>query len=284
MNKNILLCATLFVFSAINAEDTVSTETTFTPQVCTFTYTVQAKDAAHLDDIKQLHTRINDVTHRGANPTVYQSLLVFIKELQEALTSGLNLFVTATAQNEPIAQVLEEAIVEAIVENEVTTAAIDTHTVVAPEESTTKSTETTTPEAMQASSAEVVAEETVSTDSEAMPENTEIVTTETESVETTPATEVVALESTEDIVTAESNNEVASEEAYVLTFSITGIVNNVHDLATWNEVKGLLLFLAQSNNCQALTHDELANIINKIQDLLTSLSPDTFALEAEKQA
>lgn len=271
MNKNILLCISLFIFNSAQANDIDSTETTFTPQVCTFTYTIKAKDAAQLDDIKQLHTRLNDLTHRNTNPTVYQSLVVFMKELQEAIAAGFNLFITATTQNEPLAQVLEEAIVDAITQNEIVTPAEVTN------ESIIKSTETTTPEAMQVTSDEIVEEQAANSDNVAIEQNTE-----TEATEQTTEDEVATTENTEDTIITECNNEAVSENAFIITFSIAGIANNAHELEVWNEIKELLSFLAQSTNSQTLTEDELSSTVNKVQDLLAILTPEAPALEVDQ--
>ncbi len=95
MNKNITFFLALSFFSfAFSVENNT--------QTCSFEYVVSPKDSNDLNDFntatQKLLNLFEDV-HRNPenNSTFYDKLLVFIKELQEAVVAGVNLISTSSA-------------------------------------------------------------------------------------------------------------------------------------------------------------------------------------------
>lgn len=131
MNKNILFFAVFSFFSFAFAseeiteqcpattEDACAQETTFTPMKFTLSYSIKpGADAstADFDAATSTMRELIDAGHRGS-PALYQNLLTFIKELQEAIIAGVNLFTVASTSQENITVIVEKAVIEDIEES-----------------------------------------------------------------------------------------------------------------------------------------------------------------------
>ena len=114
--KNTLILSSLFFAFAAQAEET------FVPKKFTWTYSVQAKDATDCNDIAEFHNQmrsmIDDIhVNRCVSANMYEKLLSFIKEVQEAIVAGFNLFSashTAVTEVEELANVLVESVAETV--------------------------------------------------------------------------------------------------------------------------------------------------------------------------
>ncbi len=114
--KNIFVLSSLFFAFAAQAEEA------FVPKKFTWTYSVQAQDTTNCDDILNFHTQmrsmIDDINvNRCASANMYEKLLSFIKEVQEAIIAGFNLFSashTAVIEVEELANVLAESVTETV--------------------------------------------------------------------------------------------------------------------------------------------------------------------------
>ncbi len=112
--KNMLVLSSLFFAFAAQAEET------FVPKRFTWTYSLQAQDASNCDDILKFHgamrSMIDEINvNRSASVNMYEKLLVFIKEAQEAILAGFNLF---SSSHTTVAEIedVEAAIVETVTE------------------------------------------------------------------------------------------------------------------------------------------------------------------------
>jgi hypothetical protein len=111
MKKNFLLCSMLLSSVVSFAAEE------FSPERFTWTYSVKPKSSEMSDFVRfngQLHEMIIQV-HRGENSSMYQQMLNFMKELQEAIVAGYNLFGAVVTSKESYVQIAAEA-AEAIVE------------------------------------------------------------------------------------------------------------------------------------------------------------------------
>lgn len=118
MKNQILFMSLLFAFTA-------QAEEVFVPKKFVWTYTVTAKDNTNFDDITKFNAQMRiliEEVKRNDNPSVYQSFLSFVQEVQEAIAAGLNLYgvaQTSVSDNiaESVATVVEE-IIEQVIEQE----------------------------------------------------------------------------------------------------------------------------------------------------------------------
>lgn len=79
----------------------------FTPKIVTWTYQITAKNAEQLSDILAMQTRTQETIHemkRGISSDSFAKFLTFIKELQEAIFAGLNLFGVANINQQAVTQ------------------------------------------------------------------------------------------------------------------------------------------------------------------------------------
>lgn len=110
-----LICSLLL--SAI----TIHSDEEFTPQTFTWTYSVQAKDANNMEDLRtaihQIRSIINEAATKGSESNAsnfFQKFLVFVKELQEAIAAGFNLFGAVSTSQQPLLQVAEDFVEQAL--------------------------------------------------------------------------------------------------------------------------------------------------------------------------
>ncbi len=118
MNKNLLLAAAFVFCATINAtpeNDNNNSASSFTPKSCSLTYTVTVgknqSTADFYDSVLAIRTIIN--SQYKSVPSLYQNLLIFIKELQEAIVAGLNLFSSASVSQESLIEVVQDIAVDA---------------------------------------------------------------------------------------------------------------------------------------------------------------------------
>lgn len=105
MKKNLLLCS-MFLTSFLVCE---SEE--FVPQRFTWTYSVQALDTSDMTDFAKFNSQLNDLIvdiHRGQSSNMYEQTLNFLKELQEAIVAGVNLFSSVVTTQESAAEMIVE--------------------------------------------------------------------------------------------------------------------------------------------------------------------------------
>ncbi|MBP6892219.1 hypothetical protein KBB68_01420 [Candidatus Babeliales bacterium] len=113
--KNILLCSML-VTSVVCAEE-------FQPKKYTWQYVVQAKDTNNVETLTEFNEKLrglikemNEDSVRSAGSDIYQKFLIFVKEMQEAIIAGFNLFGSVSTLQEPLVEFVEEAVVQAVEE------------------------------------------------------------------------------------------------------------------------------------------------------------------------
>lgn len=88
----------------------------FTPVKFTMSFTITPGSDASTTDFDSAAATMKELIeagHRGS-PSLYQNLLVFIKELQEAIVAGMNLFAVATTSQETVVEMIEDVAVEAV--------------------------------------------------------------------------------------------------------------------------------------------------------------------------
>jgi type I site-specific restriction endonuclease len=107
--KNILLCSML-ISSVVCAEE-------FQAKKYTWQYVVQAKDTRNFETLAEFNGKLrgliaemNDNSVRSAGSDIYQKFLVFVKEMQEAIVAGLNLFGSVAISQEPLVALVEEVV------------------------------------------------------------------------------------------------------------------------------------------------------------------------------
>lgn len=108
-----LLCSML-ITSVVCAEE-------FQAKKYTWQYVVQAKDTTNFETLSEFNGKMrsliaemNDESVRSAGSDIYQKFLVFVKEMQEAIVAGFNLFGSVTTSQEPLVTFVEEAVEEVI--------------------------------------------------------------------------------------------------------------------------------------------------------------------------
>lgn len=106
--KNFLLCS-MFLTSAVCAQD-------FQAKQYTWQYVVQAKDAANLESLSEFNTKLREMivemnqdSVRSSGTEIYQKFLIFVKEIQEAIAAGANLFGSVAIAQEPLVVLVQEA-------------------------------------------------------------------------------------------------------------------------------------------------------------------------------
>lgn len=126
MKKNFLLCSMLLTSFVAFAEDEVveaseenssAVSEEFNKQQFTWTYSVKS-NSSEMSDFAKFNGQLRDMItqiNRGENSNMYQQMLNFMKELQEAIVAGYNLFGSVMTSKEPFVEIAEQA-VEAITE------------------------------------------------------------------------------------------------------------------------------------------------------------------------
>ncbi len=111
--KNLLL-SSLLVTSVVFGQD-------FQAQKYTWQYAVQAKDATNLEALSEFNVKLrnligemNENSARSEGVDVYQKFLIFIKEVQEAIAAGANLFGSVALSQEPIIALVEDVIEDVV--------------------------------------------------------------------------------------------------------------------------------------------------------------------------
>lgn len=237
MTKNILLCSLFLSFF------TLRTDEAFAPRKITWAYTIQAKDASNLEDIQHLQDKINNFAfnvQRGKATNVYQKFLVFIKELKEAITAGLNLFGTVSTSQELLTDIVEGVVEEAINNN--------------PSGSVTQ-------EPINNNSSEVVAQEPINNDPSEV------------------AAQENVNDNLSEVAAQEIINDNLSEETVVKSIKtntsasivLTCFVTEMAELETWNAATAKLQELANSLNHSTTSSEDIANLINEIYELLNQI-------------
>ena len=109
MKKNLLFCS-MFIASVVCAEE-------FQAQKFTWQLVVEAKDSSNLDTLSEFNGKLrslinemNENSTRSASNDVYQKFLIFIKDMQEAIVAGLNLFSSVATAQEPLVLLAEEVV------------------------------------------------------------------------------------------------------------------------------------------------------------------------------
>jgi len=116
MYKNSLLLTALLACNiAANAD-----ETTFTPQQFTLTYTITPVEMT--DDVMVLFDQMRSIINDGHNnePNFYDKLIIFIRDVQTAIQSGMNLVGIVTTTHQPILTTIKEVIeAEQLIDQEI---------------------------------------------------------------------------------------------------------------------------------------------------------------------
>ena len=117
--KNIVLSFALLT-SVVFAEE-------FQAKKYTWTYVVQAKDATSYgvmskfsEELRNLIAEINQDSVRAGSVKIKKKFLLFVKEMQEAVAAGVNLFGSVSTAQEPfavmVAEVAEQVVQEVVQE------------------------------------------------------------------------------------------------------------------------------------------------------------------------
>ncbi|MCX5923953.1 MAG: hypothetical protein NTZ68_00810 [Candidatus Dependentiae bacterium] len=256
MTKNTILLAALFAFSSlVNANvETIAK----TAKVFTFEYTVQPKSSDFTDwnnANASLLELANKVQTKSSGSSFYQSVLVFIKEMQEAIAAGLNLFGSVSTSQDSFSEIIQDITAEAIEQNvkESVAAALGS----------TKSTE----------------EENVATEVEA---TQEAVVSEVEAIEEVVATEVIeqatqeaAIEAQEVLAEEALVEEVLAEEAQdipSITISLSLLATDLSDEATWTTAKEMLEDFAQQATAGNMSPDVFVEKLTAIFEFVDQSS------------
>jgi|GEM_PF-1247931 len=106
MYKNSLLLTALLACNIVIPNDVA----TFAPQEFTLTYTLTPE--AMTEDVAVLFDQMRSLIDDGNNnvPNFYDKLIIFIRDVQTAIQSGMNLIGIATTTQQPILTTVEEVI------------------------------------------------------------------------------------------------------------------------------------------------------------------------------
>lgn len=117
MNKNILFSIALSIFGLTFAEETAQATLIHAQksvfQSSTLSLAFSAKDSEDLNDLNTATNKLITLfesmqKNQNSSENFYGKLLVFVKELQEAVIAGLNLFGTATTSTSNAVQTVQE--------------------------------------------------------------------------------------------------------------------------------------------------------------------------------
>lgn len=103
--------------------DVAAVEAAFTPMRFTLAFTVTPGADESVADFEAMTATAKELIEAGrkGSPSVYQNILVFIKEVQEAIVAGMNLFAVASTSQESLTALVEEVALEAaqdVIKNE----------------------------------------------------------------------------------------------------------------------------------------------------------------------
>ncbi|MFA5998403.1 MAG: hypothetical protein WC747_00070 [Candidatus Babeliales bacterium] len=231
MTKNTLFLTALFAFSSIvNANDLQVAQSA---KIFTFQYSVQPKNNDFTDwnnANASLIELANRVQTKSTGTTFYQSVLIFIKEMQEAIAAGLNLFGSISTSQESFSEIIQD-ITQAAIEDNVKDSAIT-------DLGNTKSTDEEA----------VTTEETVSAD---------VVTTDA------VATEVVVEEVLVEEILVEEVQAIPS-----ITVSLSLLATDESEQATWTAAKEMLEAFSQQATAGDLSPEDFVGKLTAIFEFI----------------